>query len=177
MTVLCVIVSLVCLNHPLTASAVAILYTYSAEVHWNPSPALRISGYRVHYGTTPGNYSQSISVGNVSTATVSGLSPGITYYFAISAYDANGTESASSRPVSFVPGTPVAQIQCAPGGSANITVKGLIGHTYEIQATQDFQTWNTLGAVTLGTTASGVYSDANVFKHTKRFYRTHDLQL
>ena len=73
----------------------------TATLTWDPVTASNLSGYRVYYGTTPGNYLQSpgqgISVGNVTTFTVTGLGSGVRYYFAVTAFDASGNESSYSN--------------------------------------------------------------------------------
>jgi hypothetical protein len=60
-------------------------------------------GYRVYFGTVPNNYSQSagngLDAGNVTTYTVTGLSDGTRYYFAVKAYDMSNSESAFSNEV------------------------------------------------------------------------------
>lgn len=60
-----------------------------------------LAGYRVYYGTSPGGYTETIDVGNVTTTTITDLSPG-TYYFAVTAYDSDGGESALSGEVSKI---------------------------------------------------------------------------
>jgi hypothetical protein len=63
----------------------------------NGTPVTDLAGYHIRYGTDPGDLTKSIDLTGTSTTAyeISGLSPG-TYYFAISAYTAMGTESASS---------------------------------------------------------------------------------
>ena len=60
-------------------------------------------GYRVYFGTAPGTYSQSswewLDAGNATTYTVTGLTSGTRYYFAVKAYDASNNESAFSNEV------------------------------------------------------------------------------
>ena len=73
----------------------------SVTLAWNPSPDLSVVGYRMHSGVTSGNYSNSVVVGNVTTNTVPGLTSGVTYFFAITAYDASGLESVFSNEVSY----------------------------------------------------------------------------
>jgi hypothetical protein len=62
---------------------------------WDPVDAVAfpgLAGYRIYYGTSSGTYLQApgngIDVGNVTTFTVTGLTPGTTYYFVATAYDA-----------------------------------------------------------------------------------------
>jgi uncharacterized repeat protein (TIGR02543 family) len=68
---------------------------------WDPPVAsTNPAGYRLYFGSAPGTYQQpygqGISVGNVTTYTLMGLSSG-TYYFAATAVDSLGKESAYSN--------------------------------------------------------------------------------
>lgn len=63
------------------------------------TPLTDLVGYKIYYGTTSGNYTEVIAVGNVTTYKVEGLQPG-TYYFALTAYDTSGNESGYSNEVS-----------------------------------------------------------------------------
>ena len=65
------------------------------------NPATNTVGYRLYMGPASGNYTQSTDVGNSTTATVSALVSGSTYYFAVTAYDAAGAEGPPSNEVSF----------------------------------------------------------------------------
>jgi fibronectin type 3 domain-containing protein len=75
----------------------------TAILSWDPVTATDLSGYRVYYGTGPGAYLQpfghGIEVGDVVTYTVTGLSSGTRYYFAVTAYDTTGNESIYSNEV------------------------------------------------------------------------------
>jgi hypothetical protein len=59
-------------------------------------PLTGLAGYNIYYGKSSGHYSSMINVGNVTTYNVGNLSPG-TYYFAVTAYDKEGNESAYSN--------------------------------------------------------------------------------
>jgi Domain of unknown function (DUF4082)/Bacterial Ig domain/Bacterial Ig-like domain (group 2)/Fibronectin type III domain len=73
---------------------------------WNASPSSDVTGYRVYYGASSGNYSNSVVVGNVTTNTVPGLASGATYFFAVTAYNAIGLESLFSNEIGYtVPST------------------------------------------------------------------------
>lgn len=67
---------------------------------WDPNTEPDLAGYKLHYGTTSGVYSTTINVGNVTQFEVTGLQDGITYYFAVTAYDFEGYESGYSNEVS-----------------------------------------------------------------------------
>ncbi len=71
-----------------TAFAGSAVLTWSA----NTDP---IAGYKVYYGTASRTYGTPIDVGNQTTYTVAGLTPG-TYYFAVTAYNSSGAESGFS---------------------------------------------------------------------------------
>ena len=69
----------------------------------NGSPVTDLAGYKIYYGTVPGNYTASINVGNVTSVPVTTLSsavpaPGL-YYIAVTAYDTVGNESAYSNEI------------------------------------------------------------------------------
>jgi hypothetical protein len=63
---------------------------------WNASGG-DPDGYRIHYGTSPGSYSQTIDVGNLTEYTVSGLQSDVTYYFVTSAYNEFGASGYSNQ--------------------------------------------------------------------------------
>ena len=151
--------------------------TYSVILAWDPSPAPLVAGYRIHYGTASGNYPNTVLPGNNLWTTIQGLNSGVTYYFVATVYDWDGTESPSSGEISFVPGQPGAEISVTAAGQANLTLNGLIGHTYEIQATENLTTWTVIGTLILDANGSGNFSDTNAASYTKRFYRTRDTQL
>jgi hypothetical protein len=61
------------------------------------------TGYRLHYGTGSGNYSSSVDAKNQTTVTVSGLTDGVRYYFAVKAYDSTTTSDFSNEVNGVVP--------------------------------------------------------------------------
>lgn len=66
------------------------------------------TGYKIYYGTAPGVYGTPITVGNVTTSTVTGLTNGTTYYFAVSATNTGG-ESIRSNEKSATPAAPMTE--------------------------------------------------------------------
>lgn len=149
---------------------------YSVTVAWDRNPSPAVTGYRVHYGVTSGNYSSSVAVGDVTTNTFPGLASGTAYFFAVTALDTNGLESAFSNEITVMPGQPTLQIIITANREADLTVTGEIGHTYDIQATRNFTAWTVIGTVTLGPGGSATFTDTNAANLPKRFYRTHDTQ-
>ena len=62
-----------------------------------------LAGYRIYWGTTPGSYTNSVTIDTIGTTTyvVENLSPG-TYEFVATAYNASGVESRYSSPATKV---------------------------------------------------------------------------
>jgi uncharacterized protein YciI len=78
----------------------------SATLTWNAdlptsNPATNTVGYRLHLGTVSRNYTQTSALGKTTTATISNLKSGSTYYCVVTAYNANGVDSAPSNEVSY----------------------------------------------------------------------------
>lgn len=74
----------------------------TAQLTWSAPPA-SVAGYRVYYGTASNTYNQSKGNGIYVTQpayTVTSLTSGTVYYFAVTAIDASGQESAYSNEVS-----------------------------------------------------------------------------
>ncbi len=57
---------------------------------WNASAGPNVTGYRVHFGLSSGNYTNKVLVGNQTSYTLSGLDGGQTYYIAVTALETNG---------------------------------------------------------------------------------------
>ncbi len=152
----------------LGAALIAAALTASAQgqssvtLGWTPDAGTNISGYKIYYGVASRIYTITNDVGNVTNATVSGLTSGCIYYFAATAYDTSGAESdystevvytnqavalptvVLSSPVSGASYTAPATISCAASVTAN-------GHTIT-----QVQFYN--GATLLGTVAAAPYS-------------------
>jgi hypothetical protein len=72
---------------------------------WDASPDPDVAGYHLHYGTNgSGSYQVAIDCGNVTTNTVTGLVPGVTYWFVVTAYNTSGLESDPSNEISYTVG-------------------------------------------------------------------------
>jgi hypothetical protein len=71
---------------------------------WNPSPDAHVAGYRIWYGVSSRTYTNAVPVGLTTNATVTGLTPGVTYYIAATAYSDIGIEDSEfSNEVSYQP--------------------------------------------------------------------------
>ncbi len=75
------------------------VYAGDVNLAWDPVTHASLAGYVIHYGPAAGNYPNSIDVGNVTTKTVTNLTEGATYHFAVAAYDSSHVESGLSNDV------------------------------------------------------------------------------
>ena len=82
--------------------------TGTAQISWTPpttttdgSTLLNLAGYNIYYGTSPSALTQEIQVSTIglSTYDVTGLGSG-TWYFVVTSYTTDGTQSAPSNVVS-----------------------------------------------------------------------------
>src|SRR5690349_5253045 len=73
----------------------------SVTLLWDPSPDTNIVSYNIYYGPGSGNYTNLVTVGNTTNATVTGLVSGSTYFFVATAVNAVGLESDPSNEISY----------------------------------------------------------------------------
>ena len=139
----------------LVATPSSVLEAQSVTLAWNPSTNTDIANYEVYYGPASQTYTNFVTVGNVTNATISGLVEGGTYYFAAKAVTSSGLQSQFSNEASYqvpIPTNPPA-IQVAPGSLAYGTL--LSGAA----KTNSFTVSNTGGGTLSGTaTVSAPYS-------------------
>ncbi|MCA9732123.1 MAG: hypothetical protein H6696_02245 [Deferribacteres bacterium] len=82
-----------------------LLASVETEISWNANAEPDLAGYRVHVGTASGNYSQIYDVGKYTGYSLTLDEPGVTYFFAVTAYDTAGNESSYSEEVTAIFGT------------------------------------------------------------------------
>ncbi len=88
---------------------------------WDQNTEEELAGYKIYYGTSSRSYFDNptelpkemgvVIDGRVTYPFPTELTPGVTYYFTVTAYDASGYETDFSNEVQFTP----------PGGGADIT--------------------------------------------------------
>jgi chitinase len=100
---------------------------------WNPSA--RAVGYRLHYGERSRAYDTTLEIGAPTQAAVGGLTPGHTYFFAVTAYDAAGESAYSNEVSSVIPEpfppppvdtTPPSAAITSPADGATVPRKGMV---------------------------------------------------
>lgn len=74
----------------------------SLRLDWNANTETDLAGYRIYRSTTSGIYGPHVATApkNATSFVASGLTPGVTYFFTITAVDTAGNESVKSNQVS-----------------------------------------------------------------------------
>ena len=151
--------------------------TPSVTLGWNGTSLGAQGGYRIYQGLTSQNYSAVTDVGKSTNATIAGVVPGRTYYFAITDYNTNGVESTLSSEIAFtVPNVAIVQVATAKGKSAVLSGIGPAGYKYDVQAASSVTNsakWTVLGSVTVSSTNTFQFTDAGSVTNRSRFYRLH----
>jgi chitinase len=80
----------------LESGAGTLLAAADVTLAWDPNRELDLAGYVAYWGRSSGSYNTSRDVGTQSTTVISGLQEGVVYYFAVTAYDSDGNQSAFS---------------------------------------------------------------------------------
>jgi len=88
----------------------------SVTLAWDANSEPNIAGYKLLYGTTKGEPSESVDVGNTTTAAVSNLNDGTTYFFTVTAYSIYNNTLLESQPSNEV------SYKTAPLGAHTLTV-------------------------------------------------------
>jgi hypothetical protein len=145
----------------------------SVELGWDASSDTTIVGYNVYYGTASGDYTNEVSVGNVTDVTISNLAPGVTYYFAATSVDSQGDESGLSPETPYiVPGLVTLNKGANPGDPMTINFAVAPGHWYEVQASVDLQSWTTIYQTDMESLNDiEQFTDPDTGLYPSRFYR------
>jgi hypothetical protein len=149
---------------------------------WNPSPSTNVTGYYLCWGLTSGVCTNQLDVGNLTTATVGGLEPAVTYYFTVIAYDLRGdlappsNEVSYSAPASPPPATPaVLSLAYQGAGTAaailQLSFEGTVGATHQLQVTEDFQYWETIWTTNCPAEGTMAVTITDLASHSQRFFR------
>lgn len=129
------------------AFVVAAAWAFPINFAWDASLTAGVTGYKLYAGPSPGTYSQNIDVGNITAyGWDQAWTPGSTYYFAATAYDATN-ESGPSNEVSYTvaqapdttppttPGTPtvsvISSLQLNLSWAASTDNVGVTGYRVE----------------------------------------------
>lgn len=98
---------------------------------WDASePDSAIAGYRVYRGLASRKYNYVVAVGKATTKTMTNLVSGVTYFFAVTAYDTNGLESGFSSEISCTVPTSSGPLLAGASGLTFPADTGTIGSPF-----------------------------------------------
>jgi hypothetical protein len=144
----------------------------SLPLAWDPSISPNVAGYIVYYGADGTNFEYSVDVGTNTSYVVCGLQPGETNCFAVIAYNTHGVESPPSNIISYiVPGLLSVAPKTGHRSPAIIRFPVAPGHTYQLQASVNLQTWSTIWQSTATNNAWTQFQDVEGANLRMRFYR------
>jgi hypothetical protein len=150
----------------------------SLTLTWQPSPDVKVVGYNVYYGTASRAYTNKISFGNATTATISNLVDGTTYYFAATAYDIEGKESAFSTeaiytiPLELSNQPRVMTPAKNPNGQFSFAVSGVVGRRYIVESSTNLVDWVLVDWVQITTNHSiFTFTTTNMHQFKQQFFR------
>jgi hypothetical protein len=157
-----------------TAITCATIHGTAAHVSlaWDPNSESNVAGYRVYYGHSSRTYPFVVDAGTDNTGIINNLQEGVTYYFAVTAYNDSGLESDFSGEISYT--VPLRSIFALGDGSFRVRFQGVPERTYRIEYTESLTApdWRTLGIVTVGANSSFEIIDRPLAGSAARFYRS-----
>jgi hypothetical protein len=138
----------------------------SVNLAWDQNPDISVAGYNLHYGLQSGVYSSSVDEGTNLTGRITGLTPGATYYCAVTDYYTNTVESAYSNEVTnrvpilpsithqpltqtAIAGKPVT-FSVSAGGDPPLSIQWMHGLAQISSATNSILSWPQISAGNAG---------------------------
>jgi hypothetical protein len=119
----------------------------SVTLGWEASTNSNVAGYNLYYGPSTRNYTNVVDAGPLPSCSVFGLVIGSTYYFAVTAYNDLGVESAPSSEITYtvpnavyrpkIPATSVSRTN----GSFGFDVRFDPGQRVIVQSSTDLVHW------------------------------------
>src|SRR5512133_3471675 len=111
-------------------------FAETVALSWDANTESTLAGYKVYYADSPTlpfngtgavEGASPINAQKLTTASISGLDPNRTHYFAITAYDTAGVESSYSTIVTILEAIPPTTAVTVPAN--NVTVSGTVSVT------------------------------------------------
>jgi len=148
-------------------ASAAVIPSAGVSLQWNANPEPDVVGYKVYFGTESQKYSAVINVVGATKTELPAISLGSTYYLAVSAYNAAGTESPRSAELKVTAEVPVPVVDTTMGfsapGQGQIQWRypksnAPVADKFTVYASEDLKTWTPAGNVSASNSSN---SDAN----------------
>jgi hypothetical protein len=161
-----------------SAPATLISADLGVTLQWDANPEPLVVGYRAYVGTESGHYDRVFDSHSNVFVRVSPLDPGVTYYFAVSAYTSDGLESPLSDELSYAVRINGTNITLTPltitvmKGESPVTVSFNVkpSRRYFVQTSPDLNAWRTEKEFIFATSSAAIWRDPQNTRPT-RFYR------
>ncbi len=150
------------------------------SLEWDPNPEPSIGGYNVYSGEASryySRYTRVIDVGSQTSLLLTNLNAGVTYFFAVTAYDAGRVESPFSDEISYTPrvdGESATVLPCTFSFSREtqtIRFSGHPGQQCRVVASSNLREWEQIYFIALTDSAFVEYTETVADVKPIRFYR------
>jgi hypothetical protein len=138
---------------------------------WDPNLESDVAGYNVYYGTSSGQYTERLDVGQSTTATIIDLPSGRCVFFAVTAYNTAGVESDFSEEVCNSTLHFTSYSMAEKGGDFFCNMSGNIGQAFVIETTTNLVDWTAVATNILLNSSTSLCMTGNVSSSGMRFYR------
>jgi hypothetical protein len=138
------------------------LIASAVSLSWNPSPMA--TGYKLYVGATSGNYTQMFDAGNNLSFSLMNLTPGISYFFAVTCYDSIEESDFSSEAVYVVP-MPDLSLSISPSA---LSLKAFPNGTFFVMHSSDLKSWSPFQTVSSSSDLTSIPITENL---PVQFYR------
>jgi len=126
-----------------------VAFSETVTLAWDANTESDLKGYIFYYGTSSRNYASNIDVGNVTQYTTPDFQDGMTYYFAVKAYNDEDIKSDYSEELAYTVGSsnnnPTYSITVTAGVNGSISPSGTVtvnhesDQTFTITANQNYE--------------------------------------
>lgn len=158
------------------------VYSYAGQTYlyltWSGNSGLPdLSGYKIYYGTSSGNYTQTVTIGNQNYYNLYGLQGCTLYYLTVKAVDLSGNESDFSQERTGTP-SGSASLQ-APTGVAAEAAESVITISWNANPECDINGYRVYRSTAAGSgyqeiafvTSGTSYQDKKIANNTVYYYR------
>jgi hypothetical protein len=129
---------------------------------WDANTDPAVTGYKLYYGYASRTYGTPVNVGNVTQFTLSEIEEGKISYYAVTAYDTNGNESAYSTELECFTLVPVLSANGTVSPSSPVVVSRGMSQTFSITPAANFSIADVLvDAASAGPSSSYTFSNVD----------------
>ena len=127
---------------------------------WDANTDPSVAGYKLYYGYASRTYGTPVNVGKVTQYTLTGIQEGINCYFAVTAYDTNGNESAFSTELECFTLVPAPGVNGAISPASAVVVSRGMNQTFTIMPSANYAVSSvTVDGSSVGAVSSYTFSN------------------